>query len=544
MSETTDNAQNAHDTSHLVDGAQIIPQTDRAVEPDAATAAQTPTANEEVRGPDASEADAVPPAEETGSAADAGEKQSETASPAAEAEESEAAPERKDEADRPSPAAAKPRPIPRPRPSTWNAPVAPKPIDSDAVRRAAAWGRVDDEGNVYLRSADGERIVGQYAAGGSRDDAIALFARRYVELAAEVSFLESRVENVSPSEAEKSLQSLDGKLREPNVIGDVESLRSQVAAIKTRVAERREEIQERRRAAKEEALAVRTGLVEKAEAIAARDPKRIHWNDSRKEFDQIFQDWQTAQRTGARIDRPTEEALWKRFSRARSAFDRMRRTHFSELEAQRAVVTAEKNRLIKEAEAIQDSTDWGQTAAAFRSLMDQWRKAGRTSRREDDKLWSRFHAAQQKFFDARSRHFSARDQEQAENLKLKLELVAEAERLVPVEDIETAKETLRGIQDRWEEIGMVPRAELSRTEGRLRKVEDAIREAEREHWIATDPQVKRRSDGMATQLQRLIAELDTQIAEAESAGDHEKVAELKKDREARQTWLDQVSQDL
>ena len=91
---------------------------------------------------------------------------------------------------------------------------------------------------------------------------------------------------------------------------------------------------------------------------------------------------------------------------------------------------------------------------------------------------------------------------------------------------------------------MVPRADISRTEGRLRQIEDAVRNAEAEKWRRSDPQKKQRADGMAAQLEHLIAELDDQIAAAEADGDAKKVASLSEDRAARQAWLDQVTKDL
>lgn len=549
----------------LVDGSHIIPPTDRA-QVDKATPEATPTVATSADSPESAPSPASapspksPPSPESAPSADtpdeaakadktgASEKEvvaektsAVKKSPASDKDKAEKAEAPKEKAA----AAPKPRPIPRPRPvAAPAAPAASSAADAEAVRLAAAWGRVDDEGTVYLRSADGERAVGQYAAGGSNDDALAFYAERYVALAGQVSLLESRVENISPEEAGQSLKALEKQLKEPAVVGDVEALRGRVAALKERIAERREEIQAARQAAKAEALEARTKLVERAEAIAAKAPAKIHWRNSREELTQIFDAWQEAQRSGPRIDRPTEEELWHRFSRARSQFDRMRRQHFTQLEAHRAEVIETKTKLVEQAEKLQDSTEWNQGAAQFRSLMDQWRKAGRASRKDDDKLWERFHTAQQKFFDARSAHFAQRDEEQEGNLEAKLKLVAEAEEILPVTDIESARAALRSIQDRWEEIGMVPRSAISRTEGRLREIEDALRKAEADRWKATDPQKKQRSDGMAAQLEKLIAELDEEIAAAEAAGDKDKLASLKENREARQAWLDQVNQDL
>lgn len=156
-------------------------------------------------------------------------------------------------------------------------------------------------------------------------------------------------------------------------------------------------------------------------------------------------------------------------SKARSQFDRLRRQHFSALESERSEVVTRKNALIAQAEALSDSTDWNTTAAQFRALMDDWRQAGHAARKEDDKLWERFRSAQQKFFDARSAHYAARDEVFNENLQAKLALIGEAEAILPVKDLEAARAALHDIQDRWETIGMVPRADISRTEGRLRQ---------------------------------------------------------------------------
>ncbi len=437
-----------------------------------------------------------------------------------------------------------PRPIPRPRPATPQPAGTPTPLDEAAAARAAAWGRVDDDGNVWLRSGDGERIVGQYAAGGSAEDALSLYVRRYLDLEAQVTLLTTRIEHISPEEASASLKALDEQLVNPAVVGDVDALRTRVASLCERISSRREQLNAQREEARAQALAERTQLVERAEAIAAADPDKIHWRNSRDELGQIFEQWKAAQKAGPRIDRPTEEALWKRFSRARTQFDRMRRQHFAALETQRSEVTARKNALIERAEALSASTNWNATAAEFRQLMDEWRQAGRTTRKDDDKLWERFHRAQQAFFDARSAHFSARDEEFNENLAAKLALVAEAEKILPVRDPEAARATLRDIEDRWDAIGMVPRGDINRTEGRLREIEDAVRAAENERWRRTDPEKQQRSDGMAAQLQKLIADLDEEIAAAQAAGDTKQVAQLEENKKARQAWLDQVTKDL
>ncbi|MCI6573588.1 MAG: DUF349 domain-containing protein [Actinomycetaceae bacterium] len=441
-----------------------------------------------------------------------------------------------------------PHPIPKPQQVAQPSAVLSQPqpaIDETAAAEAAAWGRVDNDGNVWLRSSGDapERIVGQYAAGGTEKDALMIYVRRFLDLRAQVSLLESRMATISPEEAKKSLHALHEQLVEPAVIGDVASLRERADALDARLAQREVEVAEQRAEAKEKALAERTSIVEEAEAICAQDPATTHWRDSHQKFVQLLDQWKYAQRHGARLDRTAEEALWKRFSSARTQFDRHRRQHFSELEAQHKATIARKEAIIAEAEKIQNSTDWGATSATYRQLMEEWKRAGRSTKRDDDKLWARFRAAQQVFFDARNAHNASIDEEYAANLAAKLALLEKAEALLPITDVAQAKEAIRAIGEEWDAIGRVPRADVNRTEGRMRDIERAIRDADQAEWQKSDPDKEERSNGMAAQLEALIAELEEQIAQAMAAGETSKVHEFEEALAARQAWLAEVLKD-
>ncbi|MDO5723203.1 MAG: DUF349 domain-containing protein [Flaviflexus sp.] len=451
------------------------------------------------------------------------------------------------EATKPGPKpAAKPRPgrpKPRPRPKRPAAAVrkaAPTPpVDPRAAAEAASWGRVDDEGNVYLRSSgdEGERLVGQYAAGGSKDDALGMFVRRYLDLVAHVALLESRIENVNPQEITAGLKTLEQSLVEPAVVGDVKSLQERTERLKARLKERHVEFAEERRRLKAEALERRTKIIDKVEEIAGQDPDKTHWRDSRARLNQLFEQWKSEQREGPKIDRKKEEELWQRFSRARTTFDRHRRQFFSRREAERAEVIARKEALIKRAQSMNSSTDWGATSAAYRDLLEEWKAAGHASRKEDNELWSRFRAAQQVFFDARQEHHDSQASEQNANLKAKLELVKEAQALLPVRDIKAAKTKLHDIQDRWENIGFVPRKDIGRTEGKLREVEEAIRRAEEDQWRKSDPTKAQRASGLAAQLEESIAKLEKELADAKASGDPKAEKEAEEALEARKAWM-------
>lgn len=447
-----------------------------------------------------------------------------------------------------------PRPVPRPpapglRPAApaatpaAAAPVAPVPPALTAAEsaEAARWGRVDDDGTVWVREESGERAVGQYP-GADAADALAFYVRRFADLHAKVVLFEARLSatDLAVKEIDSTLAHLTEELAEPAAVGDLDSLRQRLEVLRGVAAERHAAADAERAAAKQAALEARTAIVEAAEKIAATDPDRIQWRPAGEQLRVLLDQWKDAQRHGPRVDRGAEDALWKRFSHARSTFDRERRRFFSELEKTNASAKAEKTALVTEAEKLADSTDWAATTSAYRDLMARWKAAGRASRKDDDALWARFRAAQDQFFAARDASLKQTDAEFAANLEVKLGLLAEAERLVPVKDLPAARAALRDLQERWEAAGKVPRADLQRVEGRLRAVEQAIREAEQSQWQRSNPETRARAEGAAAQLNAAIAGLEADLAAAQAAGDARKVAEAQAALDARRAWLEQV----
>ena len=423
-------------------------------------------------------------------------------------------------------------------PTPATAPAEPE-VDPQEAMDAAKWGRVDGEGRVYVQDNGAEREVGQFPDAPVAE-AMAFYVRRFLDLKATVDLFATRLPQLSVREIDSTLKSIEQSLTEPAAVGDLDGLRARFSALKSVAAERREAVAAERAAAKEQALKDRTVIVERAEVISAQDPARTQWKSSGAELRELLEKWKEAQRRGPRLDRPVEDGLWKRFSHARTAFDRHRRQFFSELDAKQAQVKVAKEALIKRAEELSGSTDWAGTSAKYRGLMDEWKKAGRASRKEDDALWARFRAAQQVFFDARRAKDAATDAEYAENLKVKEALIVKAEALLPVKNVKAAKKALRPIQDAWEEAGRVPRSALRRIEGRMRAVEDAIREAENAEWRRTDPETKARAEGLAGQLEDSIAALEKDLAAATAADDAKKIAEAEAALTARRAWLEQV----
>jgi len=396
-----------------------------------------------------------------------------------------------------------------------------------------------------VRTAEGEREVGSYP-GASHEEALHYFARKYDELWASADLLHQRLvtTDLGSRDAQDGLTKLREHIAEAKVVGDLEALEAKVAEIEQAVKARKEIEAAERSRAREAARLEREALVIEAEGIAAQPENKIQWKTSGARMRALLDEWKQHQRSGARLDRETESALWQRFSHARNSFDKARRVHFAQLESTQSEAKSAKEALVAEAEALSSSTDWGATAGAYKRLMDRWRKAGRASRADDDALWERFKAAQDAFFAAKDQVAAAEDEEFRGNLAVKEGLLKEAQGILPVTDIDAAKAALRSIQEKWDAAGKVPRADVDRMEKALRRIESAVREADEKRWAQTNPEVAARAQSMVDQLEASVASLRDDLATAEASGNQAKVADARAKLEAQEQWLAQARGNL
>lgn len=400
------------------------------------------------------------------------------------------------------------------------------------------WGRVAEDGTVYVRTATGERTVGSWQAG-APEEALAYFRRKYDALVTEVDLLEQRIKttDLAPAQAEHTIARLREAVTEAHAVGDLDGLARRLDELSAMLGQRREELKVARDQARVQAREVKERIVTEAERIAAEE---THWKNGGERLRQLVEEWKAAER----VDRPTETALWKRLSSARNSFTKRRKAYFSNLEVEREHARVEKERLVAEAEAMASSTDWGQTAAAYRDLMRRWKLAGRASREAEEDLWTRFKGAQDAFFSARSAVFAERDAEFREHAEAKEKLLVEAERLLPVRDVRACRQALRSIQERWEAIGMVPRDSRDRLEGRLRKIEEAVRGAEESEWRRTNPEARARAEATVSQLRSSIEQLEVRLEKARVSGRDKDAKEAEEALTARRAWLAEAEHTL
>jgi hypothetical protein len=425
---------------------------------------------------------------------------------------------------------ARPRPTaprPAPAPSADDQPSAAPAAEAVAAAPASdptAWGRVDDEGTVFVRTAAGERPVGSWQAG---DPAAGLahYGRRFDDLATEVALLEARLaaHTGNPNEIKTKAEELAEQILTASAVGDLDHLalraRAMVSMAETAVAANRAE----KAAQRAVQIQRKEALAAEAEQIAADSTQ---WKAAGDRLKAIVEEWKTIKG----IDRKTDEALWQRFAAARDAFGRRRGAHFAQLDQQRSEARAAKSELIAEAERLSTSTEWGPTSAAMRSLMDRWKAVPRVGRDTDDDLWKKFRAAQDVFFAARTASDQARNQDELANQKAKEELLVEAEKLDPAN--RAAQNALRKIQERYDAIGHVPRGAMRELEDRMRSVEEKFRGAVESSRPRVQPE-----NPMITSMRAAVTKAEEQLAKAQAAGNAKRISEAEANLATRREWL-------
>lgn len=406
------------------------------------------------------------------------------------------------------------------------------------------FGRVADDGTVYVRTSQGEKPVGSYP-GKSAEEALSYFVRKFEVLASEIALLAARIKSgaMVPSDAYAAVKKLRDQVKEFNGVGDLDALATSVEQIEPLIEGHREAY-EAKKATETAAKTARLAqiVVEKEKIVAEAEGLALSesWKSTGDRLKVLLDEWKAA----PRLDKKADADLWKRFSSSRNKFDKRRRTHFAALEATQSVVADAKRVIVEEAEKLATSTEWVPTAKRFKALMDLWKEAGRGKKGDDAKLWSRFKAAQDQFFTAKNSDLEKRDVTMAANLAKREELLVLIEAVLPISDVKEARKRLNEYLRTWEKIGMTHRDKRAAMDARVANVESVIKEAEADSWRKTDPAAKKRAEEVVAQLTESIANYEKAAAKFAASGNAKKSEEAAESATARKVWLAEAEKSL
>ena len=194
-------------------------------------------------------------------------------------------------------------------------------------------------------------------------------------------------------------------------------------------------------------------LCEKAEEIAALEiDKHEDWQIRSRELIELQKVWKKI----GFAPKKYNTQVYERFRKACDSFFDKKREYYSHNREEQQNNLQLKTELCIQAEGLQDSTEWKKTTNDLIALQKRWKEIGPVPAKQSEKIWKRFRAACDTFFNNKSEFYAQIDTRYEENLEKKKKLIEDIEKYELTNDVEKNLSTLKDFQHRWSEIGFVP----------------------------------------------------------------------------------------
>ena len=218
-------------------------------------------------------------------------------------------------------------------------------------------------------------------------------------------------------------------------------------------------------------LEAKKALCEKAEELIAEDYTSVNaWQKKSDELSEIFGVWKTVGPAGKKEN----EEIWQRFRASMDAFFAKKKEFFATLKDRQTENLERKTQLCIEAEALMDSTEWRNATEQMKKLQEEWKTIGPVPKRHTDKVWKRFRAACDTFFNRKNEHFSGRRTEEEANLTAKKALLEEIKAFELGPSRNENMDAIKAFQKRWIEIGYVPMKQKDAINKEYRELIDGL----------------------------------------------------------------------
>ncbi len=210
---------------------------------------------------------------------------------------------------------------------------------------------------------------------------------------------------------------------------------------------------------KEANLTKKKELIEQVKAIILKSETAGNsaWNNLTNDLIALQNEWKTVGRTTQKDN----DKIWSEFRELCDSFFEKKKLHFHDAHEKLAGVKAQKQELIAKADALKNDTDWQKTSMALIKLQDAWKKVPHAGG-DENKLFTKFRAACNHFFDAKKAHFDAIDSQYDNNLVAKEELIKKLTEFTLSEDHSANHAALKQFSADWNAAGLVPMKDKKR----------------------------------------------------------------------------------
>lgn len=221
-----------------------------------------------------------------------------------------------------------------------------------------------------------------------------------------------------------------------------------------------------------------------------------------------------------------KEALWERFKEASSRINKQHQEHFEALKAEQVHNLELKEGLCVAAEELvaQPLTtlkEWNRANDRLLEIQKTWKTIGFAPKKDNNRIYERFRAACDRFFESKRQFFAGVKSEMEHNLQLKNEICAQAEALQNSEEWKKTTDELIALQARWKQIGAVSRRHSDAVWKRFRAACDHFFERKAAHFAGVDGEHEEN-------LRRKLALLDEMAAADVKAGGYEVIKDFQR----------------
>lgn len=214
-------------------------------------------------------------------------------------------------------------------------------------------------------------------------------------------------------------------------------------------------------------LLIKEEICNKAAGIGEKEYNGVaEWNNATKAILDLQEEWKHS----GTIPQKERNRVYKKFRTACDIFFEKKRTFYKQLSEGQDKNLELKIKLCEKVEAIKDSTEWKTTTDKIISYQKEWKLIGPAPKKFSNKVWARFRAACDMFFNNKAEFFKTVDSEQEKNLELKKALVEELKQFSLSENNDENIHKLKSFQSRWTEIGHVPFKEKEAIQEEFRSI--------------------------------------------------------------------------
>ncbi|MBR4995510.1 MAG: DUF349 domain-containing protein [Alistipes sp.] len=186
-----------------------------------------------------------------------------------------------------------------------------------------------------------------------------------------------------------------------------------------------------------------------------------------------------------------KESLWERFKAASSRINKQHQEYFESIKQEQQKNLELKTQLCETTESLSQQPytsrkEWNKASDKLLEIQKVWRTIGFAPKKDNTRIYERFRAACDSFFEAKRQFYAGVKSEMEHNLQLKNEICEAAEALQNSTDWKRATDELIALQAKWKEAGVVSRRYSDQVWKRFRAACDKFFERKSQHFAGVE----------------------------------------------------------